>query len=235
EAVRNFAEALRLMPGDAEARKRLREAEKARDVDVVKRKEFDEHVAKGDLAVKNRRWGDAVTEYQAALTLYPEERPVRAALREAKYQKNMEEGRTNFSQRKYADALKNFEIALQEKPGDQEATRWLQMTKQNTDTQDDAKKKGFDQLMNKAEQAVKQKKWTEAVKAYQDALALFPNNQKAKDGLKDARYNREMEDGKDNYNKKKYREAEKNFEKALEEKPNDAEAKRWLQMAKQAK
>lgn len=81
----------------------------------------------------------------------------------------------------------------------------------------------------------RQRKWAEAIAAYQAALAAVPNDPRAKAALNMAEFNQFMQTGQQFMQERKNAEAVKAFEAALERIPNHPEATRRLQEAKRGR
>ncbi len=81
----------------------------------------------------------------------------------------------------------------------------------------------------------KQQKYTDAIKAFQEALKLQPGDKPATDALHRAEFDLHIMDGNKAMAAKKYAEAVKEFEAALKAEPGNAEATALLKKAKEGK
>jgi tetratricopeptide (TPR) repeat protein len=81
----------------------------------------------------------------------------------------------------------------------------------------------------------KQQKYPEAIKAYQEALRLVPNDAKATASLKGAQYAGHMFEGRKAANAKRFPDAIREFEEALKLSPNNPEATGALKRAREGK
>jgi tetratricopeptide (TPR) repeat protein len=240
EAARAYNDALRLYPGDSPATYALRDVS------------FAQHMADGEQAMRGKKFAEAVKAFEAALLLKPGDREAATELKQAQgalgtlsdrqlaeYEKHMKEGQTALQQKKYADAVKDFEAALKIKPGDVLAAASLQQAKAGiSDTT--AKLAEYEKNMKEGQAALKAKKYAEAVREFEQALQAKPGDQAATQALRQAQqaladmkdYDKHMKDGQTAMQQKKYADAVKDFEQALKAKPNDQAAMTALQQAK---
>jgi tetratricopeptide (TPR) repeat protein len=128
-AVTAYAEALRLVPGDAEAARQLKLARAALKRDVEARAEYDRLMRRGNAALARRAYGDAVTAFSGALRALPEDAAAAAGLSKARYGKAMFDGQRGLFQKRRADAVGAFEAALAERPDDPAAKLGLRQAK----------------------------------------------------------------------------------------------------------
>jgi superkiller protein 3 len=129
DARRAFSDALKVVPNDPAALVGLRDAN------------YGHHMADGHAAVDAKNFAKAVREFEAALVDIPNDPAAAAALKQAKasltaqqnqvadYNKHMAAGNAAFQQKKYADAVKEYEAALRAVPNDATATAALQQAK----------------------------------------------------------------------------------------------------------
>jgi cytochrome c-type biogenesis protein CcmH/NrfG len=129
DAVRSFAEALRLAPGDVDATKALADAQAAADQDARRLQDFARQMDLGNRALKARRWADAVKAFSDALKLSPDDPQATAGLSKARFGQAMADGQAALLAKRYADAVAAFEKALAEMPGDPQATALLRQAK----------------------------------------------------------------------------------------------------------
>jgi len=79
----------------------------------------------------------------------------------------------------------------------------------------------------------KQAKYADAVKKFQEALQLMPNDAQATAGVRRAQFGQHMADGQRFLDGSQWVNAHREFEAALKINPNDAGAKKLLEKAKQ--
>jgi epidermal growth factor receptor substrate 15 len=235
-----FANALTVVPNDPAALAGLAAAN------------YGLHMLEGNAALEAKKYGDAMAAFQAALIDAPGDPTATATLKQAKalagaaaveadYNLQMQNGQALMQKKKYGEAVKAFETALQDKPGDTAATAALKQAQAMVDQA--AKDGDFNKHMKAAAAAMQQKKYAEAIKQYEAALDDKPDNKDATAGLKqakaaadqaakDAEYNKHMKNGQNLMAQKKYADAIQEFQAALQEKPGDQNATAALQLAK---
>src|SRR5207248_1139524 len=98
-------------------------------------------------------------------------------------------GKTALSARKFDEALKHYQAALALKPDDVAARDGLKKAQAGPNTPDPevVKKQEFDRLVGQARAAAGARKFPEAIRHYEDALKLKPNDPEATAALKRAR------------------------------------------------
>jgi len=122
EAVQNYREALRLVPGDVAAQARLLEVTKV----LEQMGNPAKFVADANQAMLTRQWKVAIKNWEAALQFNPNDVLVNTKLAEARYNSAMDDGRAAFQARRFQDALAYFQEAARVKPGDFTATSMAQ-------------------------------------------------------------------------------------------------------------
>ena len=167
--------------------------------DKLKKQQADYALAMdaGKSAVRKGNYEGAVNSYTEALRILPGDKDAAADLKaaqqaqaakadadkkaaEAKRQSDfanqMTQGQTAAAAKKYDNAAKAYQAALQLQPGDAKATAGLQNAQ-------------FSQHMAAGQALAAAKKFPDAAKEYQAALAIFPDNTDAKTALKHAQNN----------------------------------------------
>jgi tetratricopeptide (TPR) repeat protein len=129
DALASFQEALRIAPNDILAHNGYRDALKAVKGSADRQKDFDRQVTIINAALKNRQWATAIQACNIAMKLNPDDTQVPAALQSALYGKDMEDGQAALRAKRYADAIRLFQDALVQKPGDAAATSFLGLAK----------------------------------------------------------------------------------------------------------
>jgi tetratricopeptide (TPR) repeat protein len=152
EAIRLYAEALRLFPGDDAATLASQQASQMALALVARQAAYNRSMDAGAQALRDRRFGDAVTEFREALRLVPndpaaarglrdaqagepklrEEQDPRAGndapkARRAKCDQAIADGKAALNAKKFDDAIKDFEDALREVPNDPTAMANLRL------------------------------------------------------------------------------------------------------------
>lgn len=129
EAVFAYSEALRVVPNDGEAARRLRDAQLAREDEGRRRVDFDKLMQAGFTAMRQGKYDDATKAFHDAQRLFPDDLRPANAMRQVRYNQFMADGQGAMKARKYADAVRAFENALRELPGDQAAVNALKQAK----------------------------------------------------------------------------------------------------------
>jgi len=263
-AVNAYKEAVRLIPEDKGAQVGLQTAQDALAriaADAKKKQDFDALILQARGATTAKKHAAAVKFYEDALKLFPTDSvaskeldaarkaAVEVALveaemlkREREYLNALNAGKAALLAKKYDEADKAYKTALAIKPNDKDALAGL-----NAIAADKKKKVDFDQQMTLAREATTAKKHTEAVKHYQQALNLFPNDPDAKKGLDAAikaegigkkqnleDYKLAMDAARDAVKKQNYQGAVFSFKEALRLMPGDKAAQEGLAAAEAA-
>jgi tetratricopeptide (TPR) repeat protein len=242
EAIRAFEMALQLTPGDALATRELTEVREILNADSEEKKKlaaYLERLNAGQAALKAQRYPDAIQNFQGALQLIPADPAATAALRDTNYAQNMAQGRQAVRDKKYADAVKAFEAALVVVPGDNAAQTELRQAQAALS----APTAEFNKYMKDGNALVQQKKYGEAVKTFELALKIKPDDATATTALQQARtamaelsakqagYEKSMNEGQAALKARRFVDAVKGFEQALKDKPGDAAAQAALRQA----
>jgi tetratricopeptide (TPR) repeat protein len=214
EAVKSYADALKLMPGDVAATRGQRDATAMMDAaraDAEKQKrqaDYQAAMKSGRDALAAKRFDDAIKAFTDAGRLVPNDRDATTALRDA--------------QKARADAQARMDADLRKKQEDQ---------KRQAD---------YARLMTQGQTAMAAKRYDEAVKAYNDALKLMPGDAAATRALGEATraheasktppkpapppaaYTRSMQNGAAFDKQQKWADAVKWYKEALKAVPGDA-------------
>jgi hypothetical protein len=161
--------------------------------------------------------------------------------KQADFNQLMNQGNGALAGKKYPDAVKFFGDAAKLMPGDQSATKAL---KTANDQWEAAKgppppspqqKAEYDRQMQLGLTLDKQKKWDDAIKAYDAALKQIPKDGKAQESLNKATFNRHLAEGNRLIMARRFPDAVREFEAALKLYPKDTDAAAGLKKAKDAK
>ena len=210
DAITAFQEALKLFPDDAKALDGLVAAKAGQQIpadtkptdDADKNKAFDKVMAEGKKAMADKQYALACTLFESAAKLKPGDEGATTALIEAKkelekdaaakrqladYTKAMDAGNAALKAGRYADAIREFLAAQRIMPNDAAALKGEQEAKKQLAQQDaDKKKQDFNRQMDKANAALKDKKYDDAIDAVKAALQILPDDPGAKQLLADA-------------------------------------------------
>lgn len=229
DAIKAFEQVLKIDPNHTEAKFRLNLArqlakEPTRPVDTSpagkddaakKQAEFMSHMRAGAAAFAAKKYEEAVQHYTAAVQLNPRDPLANRALNDSK--KALEDSKKRPpgqpTQPSRPDPRPPVGPAQGQNPNQAEYARQMQL----------------------GQQMDRQRKWAEAIAAYQAALAAVPNDPRAKAALNMAEFNQFMQTGQQFMQERKNAEAVKAFEAALERIPNHPEATRRLQEAKRGR
>jgi tetratricopeptide (TPR) repeat protein len=243
DAVKAFTDALKLID-DKEARALLKQAQ-----DEQKNlAEYTRQINLGKIALNAGKWDEAITAYNAALKLVPNDpeatkglqaatdgkKKADSAGRRANFDKLVAQGKTALKDKKYDDAVKALTEALKLITDDKEAQGLLKDAQAGAD---------FTKLVAQGKAAMAVKKYDDAVKAFTDAVKLMPADKEAPVLLKQAQdeqkkradYTRQMTLGNAALKDKKWDDAIAAFSAALKLVPNDPEATKGLQAANDGK
>jgi tetratricopeptide (TPR) repeat protein len=214
DAITAFQDALKLFPNDAKALDGLVAAKAGQRTaaappadtkpaeDADKNKAFDKVMAEGRKAMADKKYALACTLFESAAKLKPGDDAAVNALLEAKkelekdavakqqladYQKAMDAGTAALKAGRYADAIREFLAAQRLVPNDAAALKGEQEAKKQLAQQDaDKKKQDFNRQMDKANAALKDKKYDDAIDAIKAALQILPDDPGARQLLADA-------------------------------------------------
>jgi tetratricopeptide (TPR) repeat protein len=228
-------------------------ADAAIDADKAKKKaSYDQAIKAGQDLLAMKKYAEAIKAFQLAGTYMPGDATAAAlvkqaqkasmdailaqqdAQKKAEFNRLMKEGQAALAAKKYADAVKFYADATKLIPTDataaaalKEANREWEVSKLPP-TPTPAQKAEYDRQMKAGAAFDKQKKWDDAIKAYEAALKQIPKDAKAT-------YSWHMSTGNHYMGLKQYANAVREFQAALQLYPNDAEATMALKKAKEAK
>ena len=235
--------ALKQKSGDATAKKKLDETVKKIQEDGARQEVFYAHLDTGDQFYGQQRYEEALTEYEAALKVFPEDKyvggqaeAVRAILKERQDKQDafdlaMSQGTTLLEEENFDAAIMQFETAIEIFPNDKLPKEKLAEAKQKKQLYTE-KMARFDKLMEDARQQGLRKNYDAALEKLNQALELFPNDieanakrseYQAAKGVAD-RYNGIIAAADQLYENKAYKEAKAQYQNALAVVDGDAYA-----------
>lgn len=239
-AIPNFESALAVIPGDQTAKAELdaakqaledqrsqmeaaeREAAEAAALEAI-RTEFDGYMEAGRTEMKEENFEEAISDFEKALTVIPQDKSARDELDAAKQALEDQRSQMEAAEREAAEAA-----ALA------------------------AKRAEYDDLMDKGERALMSESFEAAIKSFSDAASVLPDEasapdrkafaQKAFDAWRLAQsaaeqqtmFDTYMEEAREAMKNKVYQEAISNYEGALTVFADDNEAKSGIETARQA-
>ena len=129
DAATAFTAALAISPTDPTATAGLLEIQRVADRKALRIIELANLFQAGDQAFQRRQFATAIKAYRDVLMLDPDNLRAAEGLREARFQKALLEGQQALATNRAADAVRLFEAALREKPGDPTATNQLRFAR----------------------------------------------------------------------------------------------------------
>ena len=226
--------ALKQKSNDPTARKKLDETLKKIQEDGARQEVFYAHLDAGDQFYNQQKYEEALTEYEQALKVFPEDKyvggraeEVRAILKERQdkqdaYNTAMSQGETLLAEENYDAAIFQFETAIGIFPNDKLPKEKLAEARQKKQLYTE-KVTLFDKTMEEARQQGLRKNYDAALAKLDQALELFPNDVQANTlkneytAAKDQanRYNGIIAEADRLYENKAYKEAKAQYQSAL--------------------
>ena len=202
--------------------------------DGARQEVFYAHLDTGDQFYNQERYEEALSEYELALKVFPNDKYVnsqaeaaRAILKERKDKQDafdtaMSQGEALLIEENYDAAIFQFETAIEIFPNDKLPKEKLAETKQKKQLYTE-KVSLFDKTMEEARQLGLRKNYDAAIGKLNQALELFPNDIQA-NAMKDEyvtakdqteRYNSVITEADQLYENKAYKEAKSKYQSAL--------------------
>ena len=198
DALREFAAALRLLPDDAEASQAKSTAEQRLD-DLQKQDrrlaEFGRAMDQGRMALRGRRYEQALRHFQEATTLQPNDPQSASAIRDARqkygeakveFTRLMAQGDSSLQLGFWDAALRCYSDAAESLPESDIAARAVRLVQQRRGDLQGAQTT-YVLLVAQATQAMRDLRYLDAVTAYNQALLLNPGDIEARHGLHEAK------------------------------------------------
>ncbi len=235
--------ALKQKSGDPTAKQKLTETVKKIQEDGARQEVFYAHLDAGDQYYGQQKYEEALTEYEAALKVFPEDKyvggqasAVRAILQERQdkqdaYDLAMSQGETLLAEDNFDAAIMQFETAKGIFPNDKLPKEKIAEAKQKKQLYTE-KVARFDNLMEEARQFGLRKNYEAAIGKLDQALELFPDDMEANakrneylsaKGVAD-QYNGIIAVADQLYENKAYKEAKVQYQSALAVVKGDAYA-----------
>jgi len=238
-----YQEALRVKPNDANAKAKLdKTLQKIRE-ENKKEEQFFEHIDNADDLYAKGELEKALDQYNKALKLFPKDEyalgkkaEITATLQDERekvdnFNAMVTLGDNLLKQEKYAEAVMQYESALKLYPNNTSAREKYQEAKNRKDAYD-TKTSEYEKLKAKGLEFTLRKKYAEAIDYYQQALALFPNDDEIPAKIKELqshrdiadRYNAKITEADAYYEDRSYNEAKSSYQAALQVIPDDSYA-----------
>jgi len=217
---------------------------------------YDQAIRQGQDLLAAKKYDDAIKAFQLAGSYQPGDAAVAGWLKkaemargdaaavlqkQAEFNSLMKEGNAALGAKKYAEAVQSFTDASKLMPADANAAKALRdahlqwAASKGPQPPTAAQVAEYTRQMQAGATFEKQKKWQEAIKAYEGALQQIPKDAKAKAAQNKATYRLHMAEGNRYLTARQFPNAVHEFEAALQLYPNDAEAVTALKKAKEAK
>ena len=235
--------ALKQKANDPTAKKKLDESVKKIQEDGAKQEIFYAHLDTGDQFYSQQKYEEALTEYERALQVFPNDKyvtgqanEVRAILKERQDKQDafdtaMSLGESLLAEDNFDAAIMQFETAAGIFPNDKLPKEKLTEARQKKQLYTE-KVARFDKLMEEGRQLGLRKNYEAAIEKIDQALELFPNDEEANakraeyqtaKGVAD-RYNGIIAAADQLYENKAYKEAKTQYQSALAVVAGDAYA-----------
>ena len=235
--------ALKQKSSDATAKKKLDETVKKIQEDGARQEVFYAHLDAGDQYYGQQKYEEALSEYEQALKVFPEDKyvggqadAVRTILKERQDKQDafdtaMSQGESLLAEENFDAAIMQFETAIGIFPNDKLPKEKLAEARQKKQLYTE-KMTRFDNLMEEARQFGLRKNYEAAIDKLSQALELFPNDLQANNlkndyqtakGIAD-RYDSIIAEADRLYESKAYKEAKTQYQSALAVVTDDAYA-----------
>jgi tetratricopeptide (TPR) repeat protein len=263
QAVQAYADATLLNPTDATAKQKFQQAQQAL-ADANQREtlvaNYQKAMTVGQKALQSKSYDAAITSFQQALKLMPNDPTAVTGLQQARdavnlaaktstdFQKAMDAGQKAMTAKTFKQAVQAYADATRLNPTDATAKQRLQQAQQAlTDAnQRETLVANYQKAMTVGQKALQSKSFDAAITSFQQALKLMPNDPTAVTGLQQARnavnlaaktstdFQKAMDAGQKAMTAKTYKQAVQAYADATRLNPTDATAKQRLQQAQQA-
>ncbi|HEV3256028.1 MAG TPA: hypothetical protein VG013_04045, partial [Gemmataceae bacterium] len=190
-----------------EPRPKQEDTEQERKAKEKELREFTSLMIQAGIAKSSKRYDDAVKAYGDALKLFPDDAEAAQGLREsqaalsakadtkaddekrrAEFERLMKQGEEAMTAKKFAEAVRAFEVAIQVMPSRAEATKAAQQAKAALDKDQGERKKlaEYRDRMTAGRAAMVDERYGDAVREFVAALGLLPGDAAATKGRRDA-------------------------------------------------
>jgi tetratricopeptide (TPR) repeat protein len=271
EAQQAYRKALDIFPDDPKAKAALTDAKTsleaagsvaARDKEDREKREAEVQrlVKDGKEAASKKQYAAAVRAFEGARLLAPADAEITKALTDAQaaldadaaekkklddYRKHMAAGKAALDAQQFADAVREYAAAQELFPGDPDSADGQKRAENSVAAIKDLEKRkeAHKDLLDRANAALKDRKYDEAVASLAAALKIFPDDKATEKALKAARLARNeakqqyaglMEQADAALQLRRFEEAHRLYSQAAEVLPNDPAAQRGMDMAANA-
>ena len=236
-----YQEALRLKKDDAIAKKKLNTTLQKIRENSEKEEIFYQHIDEADNHYDNGDFEKALASYNKAKKLFPKDEYVTEQISTVTKKINDEKDKIAsfneiikiadafMSQNKYTEATLQYKSALELYPNHTVTKEKYDQAKTKKEEYD-RQSANFEQLKREANEFVLRKKYGEAIKKYQEALSIFPNDSELKETINSLTIKKNISDNYNNkiniadslYLEKSYEKAKTAYNEALAVIPDDA-------------
>ncbi|SES63505.1 hypothetical protein SAMN05444285_10123 [Draconibacterium orientale] len=238
-ALTSFENALSYKPGDIKATRRIEDSKKEMKR-ILDRMEFDKFIAAADKAYKKEDYPDALSNYEQALELVPDEPRTKKRVEEISeilyalnsFNEFVSQADKQFDAQSYATAKSLYEKANELKAGDKHVQERIAeiaqlIAQQGVDEQ-------YAQVIKQADNLLAQKNYEDARSQYTEALQIKPREQYPKDKLDEIastltelarlerQYNDLIAEGDRLFGREDYTDAKSTFAQAAQLKPEES-------------
>lgn len=238
-----YQQALRLKPKDATAKSKLDNTLLKIKEENKKEETFFEYIDNADSYYANSELEKALEEYNQALKIFPKDEyatnkkaEITTILKDEKdkldsFNAMITLGDKLLSSEKYAEAVMQYESALEVYPNNSLAKTKYQDAKNKKEAYD-LKVSEFERLQSQGRDFTLRKKYTEAIAAYEQALQIFPKETEISDIIKELQtkkniadnYNAKITEADALYEDQSYKDAKSAYQAALTVIPDDSYA-----------
>ncbi|MBX7093870.1 MAG: hypothetical protein K1X56_04040 [Flavobacteriales bacterium] len=228
DAKMYYERAIKLNATDQHPKNRIEEINKKLNdklAEEEKRKKYDAIVKRADGELGKNDFDKSIASYNEALGIYPSEQYPKDKIEEAKrlkdelaakasakekYQIEYNKGMNEFNAGAFDKAIVHFEKALEAIPGDKDATKMLEKSREELENKKAFFENQYKAIIAAADENFNNSKWSDAKDLYKRALTFKPNEQYPKDQLEKIKSKENAQQGASDYNKI-IAEANKNF------------------------
>lgn len=252
KAIEFYEKALGLIAYEEHPNKRLEESRQLLEAAQLKQSLYKETIKTADEYFANQEYEQALSFYRDAANVdenqkYPNDQILiitnllkTQAQNQQAYKNAILQADQQLNYQKFSEALKQYEMALQAKPGDDYAINQVAKMKKFIELE-----KQYDQITEKADELYVAQDLQAAKAEYQKAMEILPektyalnmiskidanlNEALAKKQKLEENYQKAIADGDELFRDEKYQSAYSKYAKALELKPNEEYPKRQLE------
>ena len=200
DAINNYKEALKIKPEDQPTLVRLKKVENSLSAEQLSKKkqdaEFNQLISSGDLYIGQSKFNEAITSFNSALAIKPNEPTVLERIKraenmatlaqtekaklEAEFTRLVSLGDQSLSQSKYDAAINSFKAALVIKPAEPSVLSKLSNSENLLANEKNEKEKlgaEFNRLVVLGDQNLSQLRFADAISSFKAALLIKPGDQ----------------------------------------------------------